>query len=92
MTLITMRAAGEILNVSWQRSAVLDFTTSSYFWPCDPLTPIHDTFREVTARRIYCIGSRCIGRVLGLAQLSLDRKTVVRVLRRRLTQPPRSKR
>ena len=27
----------------------------------------HDTFHEVTARRINCIGSRCIGRVLGPA-------------------------
>ena len=24
----------------------------------------HDTFHEVTARRIYCIGSRCLGLVL----------------------------
>jgi hypothetical protein len=27
--------------------------------------PVHNTFHEVTARRIYCIGSLCIGRVLG---------------------------
>jgi hypothetical protein len=30
-------------------------------WPCDPLTPTHDTFHEVIARQIYCIGSTCIG-------------------------------
>lgn len=41
------------------------FTKNSYWWPCEPITPPHDTFQEVTARRIYCIGSRCIGRVLG---------------------------
>jgi len=26
--------------------------TSWYFWPCDPVTLIHDTL-EVTARRIF---------------------------------------
>ena len=31
-----------------------------------PRHAAHDTFHEVTARRIYCIGSRCIGRVLGV--------------------------
>ena len=39
--------------------------STSYCWPCEPITPPHDTFHEVTARRIYCIGSRCLGRVLG---------------------------
>ena len=46
------------------------FTKRSYCWPCDANTPPHDTFHEVTARRIYCIGSRCIGRVLGPALIS----------------------
>ena len=41
------------------------FTYRSYCWPCCAKTPPHDTFHEVTARRIYCIGSLCIGRVLG---------------------------
>ena len=43
------------------------FTTRWYFWPCDPVAPIHDTFHEVTARRVYCIGSLCVGRILGRA-------------------------
>ena len=41
------------------------FTYRSYCWPCCAKTPPHDTFHEVTARRIYCIGSLCLGRVLG---------------------------
>jgi hypothetical protein len=34
----------------------------SFGWPCDPVIPEHDTFHEVTARRIWCIGSGCVGR------------------------------
>jgi hypothetical protein len=47
------------------------FSYRSYCWPCCAKTPPHDTFHEVTARRIDCLGSRCIGvcwaAVLGLA-------------------------
>ena len=41
------------------------FTYRSYCWPCCAKTPPHDTFHEVTARRIYCIGSRCLGACWG---------------------------
>ena len=40
-----------------------------HFWPCDPITPIHDTFRDVIRHAASnCIGSRCIGRVVGPAE------------------------
>ena len=41
------------------------FRTFSYTWPCDPLTPQHNTIDETTCRWRWCIGSGCAGRVLG---------------------------
>jgi hypothetical protein len=41
------------------------FEILCFGWPCKPELPEHDTFHDVTARRIRCIGSRCVGRVLG---------------------------
>ena len=52
-------------NASHRPCCRARFTKTSYCWPCEPITPPHDTFHELRARRIYCIGSRSFRRVLG---------------------------